>query len=97
MDPSDLKAFFGGLSHNRSIQGLKIFIQSVYEQVDEIMTFERVFEALLPFFQFNNNLQVFDFNMLKVLPIPSKASSMMFEAILAAKSLKSIRLKSNIE
>jgi hypothetical protein len=85
MDPSDLKAFVGGLSNNRSILDLKIFFQFVDHgdgHVDEIITFEQVFKALLSFFQFNNNLQVFDFRLLEnSQPVPSKVPSMLYDAI----------------
>jgi hypothetical protein len=53
----DAKAFFRGLALNRSIQALQID----FEFDDAINSLiEQLFEAVLPLFQFNNNLKVFD-------------------------------------
>jgi hypothetical protein len=96
MNPADVKSFFAGLALNRSIQALKIDLDFSYDGIqDEINSFvKQLFEALLPFFQFNNNLQFFDlamcdlYNSVNVNLFPSDVNDM----ILACTSLKSILL-----
>jgi hypothetical protein len=63
MDPSKVESLFGGLARNRSIQALKIHF-CPYSQKGGINPFmKQVFEALFPFFQFNDNFQVLDLNL----------------------------------
>jgi hypothetical protein len=58
-DHSNIRAFFGGVALNRSIQALRIVL-SVKEDEYKNGCVEQVFSALLPFFQHNKNLQFFE-------------------------------------
>jgi hypothetical protein len=76
-----VQAFFGGLALNRSIKALRIILEypDVYDD-DYIPVTKTIFEALLPWFRFNDNLQVFDLE------------CGIKDAILVYSSLKSIQL-----
>lgn len=50
MDPSDLKAFFEGLAHNRSIECLEIYIQFVDETDDHFDDMSKSLELCFPSF-----------------------------------------------
>jgi hypothetical protein len=61
-DLEDVQAFFGGLALNRSIQALRIILEYPDDDGDDyIPSTKTIFENLLRWFQFNDNLQVFDF------------------------------------
>jgi hypothetical protein len=87
-DPYDVQAFFRGLAMNKSIIALKIDI-GIQEEEDDSECVKKAFKALLPFFQRNNKLQVFDV----IYDGKSYPEGCVNDVLTAAKSLKSIHLK----
>jgi hypothetical protein len=93
MDRVHLEAFFGGLALNRSIQALKIGLSYWDDYDGQDSYIKEVFEALLRWFQFNDNLQVFDlWCSHEDSNVNAAVSSRIKDAILACPSLKSIQL-----
>jgi hypothetical protein len=92
-ETDDVTAFFGGLSLNRSIHVLIIHFYFDEDQDDDAINsfIKQLFDALMPLFQFNNNLRVFSLisdgddheNVL---------TSCINDVILSCTSLKSIRV-----
>jgi hypothetical protein len=90
LNQTDAEAFFGGLALNRSIQALKIVDNISFDDPDKDGSIVRftLFKALVPFFQRNTNIQVFDLTY-DERPCPVGCIK---DILTAAKSLKSIEI-----